>query len=117
MGSTSRLLVALAGLFLLAGTLAPAQNYIGNPVNMYTNQISVSAVNATLIEGNRARSSVTIENLGTNQVCFAGTNAVTLSNAPCLPGTVGASVTIPYTGAVWGLATTGSTTVAVMDLY
>lgn len=117
MGQNSRLLVAFAGLFLFAETFAPAQTTIGPPSNMGVAQVSVSAVNATLIETNRSRASVTIENLGTNQVCFGPTNAVTLSNAPCLPGTVGASVTIPYTGPVWGLATTSSTTVAVMDLY
>lgn len=110
------LLIAIAGA-LVTGGLARAQNTGSTSLNLGTTQVSVSNVNATLIETNRARASVTIENLGTNQVCLGSTNAVTLSTGLCLPGTVGAAVTIPYNGPVWGLAATGATTVAVMDLY
>lgn len=103
------LLVGLAG-------STQAQNTNNVPYNMVTSQVSV-LVTATLVETNRSRASVTVENLGTNQVCFGATNAVTLANGICLPGTVGAAITIPFAGPVWGIATTSTTTVAVMDLY
>lgn len=113
--------VGLFAIWVLWGLLtfllpATAQNTVNVPYNMATTQVSV-LVTATLVETNRSRASVTLENLGANQVCFGGTNAVTLSNGVCLPGTVGAAITIPYAGAVWGIAATGTTTIAVMDLY
>jgi hypothetical protein len=109
------LLAALIGV-VFAANWPHAQTYIGVPLNMGTTQVSV-ATTPTLVEANRQRASVTLENLGTNQVCFGQTSAVSLSNGICLPGTVGAAVTIPYIGPIWGIATTSATTIAVMDLY
>ena len=105
-------------LVLLLTTPAYAQYYEpgSQAQNFGTAQVSV-ATTATLVETNRVRNSVTIVNLGTNQICLGQTSAVSLTNGLCLPGTVGASVTIPYSGAVWGIAATGATTVSVMDIY
>jgi archaellum component FlaF (FlaF/FlaG flagellin family) len=112
-----RVIPALFALLLVGlGGAATAQNTINVPQAMSTTQVSV-LVTATLVETNRSRASVTLENLGTNQVCFGPTSAVTLANGICLPGTVGAALTIPFAGAVYGIATTGTTTIAVMDLY
>ena len=108
--------LVLAGALSLLALAANAQTYHTGPGTMKTSQVSVLAT-ATQVALNRARLSVTVENLGTNQVCFGQTNAVTLANGICLPGTVGAAVTIPFTGAVWGIATSGTTTVAVMDIF
>ena len=101
---------------LLSPWIVRAQTFHTGVQTLNTKQVSV-ATTATQVAINRARLSVTVENLGTNMVCFGQTNAVTLANGICLPGTVGAAVTIPFTGAVWGIATSSATTVAVMDLF
>jgi len=107
--------IGLALILLLAGPLsAPAQELKTN--NFASSQVSVLTT-ATQVALNRQRASVTVVNMGTNQVCFGSSNTVTLANGVCIPGTVGASITIPYNGQVWGIAQTSATTVSVMDLY
>lgn len=110
-----RIVTALA-LLIAFGASAEAQRE--SPVNnLGTPQVSV-LVTATQVAVARKRASVTVENLGTNQVCLGSSAAVTLATGLCLPGTVGASVTMPdYSGPVYGIASGSTTTVSVMDLY
>ena len=55
------------------------------------------------------RVSVTITNTTTTPIYLGPTNSVTSANGQLLPGIVGASLTLNYTGAVYGIAVSSAT--------
>lgn len=79
-------------------------------------QVSVGAT-ATLIAALRSgRNSITVENTGTTAI-YLGGSGVTTSTGVLLPGVLGASITLNYSGALYGITTTGSQTVSEYELY
>jgi len=82
-----------------------------------TNQITVAAT-ATVIVAARAagRNSVTITNLGTVDV-FIGGVGVTVANGHLLPGVKGASITLPFSGALFGIAASGTQAVSFVETF
>ena len=97
----------------------------GNPVgaggaaysNMTPAQVSVAATATQIVAARAGRGSVTIQNTTTTPVYIGSTNAVTTTTGILLPGTVGATITLPYSGAVYGIVGTGSATVTEYELY
>ena len=91
--------------------------YFGNSVrSIATNQVSVLAT-ATLIAAARAgRSMITIVNGGTTDV-FVGGSGVTAGTGVLLVGIKGASITIPTSGAVYGITGGGSQAVSFLEAY
>jgi len=102
------------------GTSAnPTQTQSKGSTTLATNQVTV-ATTATLVIAARAagRNAVTITNITGAQPSYYGpTNAVTAANGHFLPGTVGASITLPYSGAVYGIAVTAAQTVSFAETY
>ena len=88
--------------------------------NWAPNQATVpSTANGGIIAAARStRQSITIQNLGTT-IVWLGSQAtgLTSSNGFQLPGVIGATVTIPTTAAVYGLAASGSQAVAILETY
>ncbi len=81
-----------------------------------TNQVSVAAT-ATLIVGqNRERHSVLITNLGTTAIYIGNSSAVTTSNGQFLPGVVGASISIPTAGPIYGISSGSAQSVSYLDV-
>lgn len=79
-------------------------------------QVSVGSSATKIVGGNESRHTVVITNLGSTAV-YIGPNAnVTSSNGQLLPGSVGASISIPTSGPVYGVASTGSQTVSFLDV-
>lgn len=80
-----------------------------------TNQVTVLATSTLIVSGNNGRKAVVITNLGTTAVYIGPNSTVSTTNGQLLPGTVGASISIPQTGPVWGIAATGSEAVSFLD--
>lgn len=82
-------------------------------------QVSV-ATSATLIAAARtvapARKLLIVVNTTTTAV-YVGGSGVTTSTGLLLPGVVGASLTVPYTGALYGIVASGSATVTEAETY
>ncbi len=82
-----------------------------------TNQVTVQSTSATLIVAkNTGRKAVVITNLGTVAVYIGPNASVTTSNGQLLPGVVGASLSIPSTSAVWGIAASSTQAVSFLDV-
>lgn len=81
-----------------------------------TNQVTVGATATLIVNQNTGRKTVVITNLGTTDVWLGSSNGVTTSNGQLLPGTKGASISIPSTSAVWGIATSGTQAVSFLDV-
>jgi hypothetical protein len=81
-----------------------------------TNQISVGAVATLIVAQNTGRKTVVITNLGTTAVYLGANSGVTSSTGQILPGVVGASISIPQTGPVWGITAGGSQSVSFLDV-
>lgn len=94
---------------------AAATTPVGS-ANFTPAQVSVTT-SATLIVAARAgRTLVTVENTTTTDIYIGGAS-VTTSTGHLLPGTKGASLTIPYTGALYGIVASGSATVTEAEVY
>lgn len=124
----------LAGTLLLAGLLPAAAEKCtlvgGNGVQVEcvmntmsvgsnaiaTTQVGVAATSTLVSAARLGRNAVTVENLGTTAV-YLGASGVTAATGLLLPGSVGATVTIPTSGAVYGVAATGTQSVAVLETY
>lgn len=84
--------------------------------NIATSQVTANATATQLAAQRTGRGAITIMNLGTTPV-YLGAAGVTASTGILLPGTAGASVTIPTSAAVFGVASTGTQGVAVLETY
>ncbi len=96
----------------VSATVAPSATFNpGNPV-------SVSTTATLVVAARTGRSSITIENEGTTPVYIGNSASVTpTTSRVLLPGSVGASITLNYTGAVYGITASGSQTVSEYELY
>ena len=81
-----------------------------------TNQVSVANTETLIVAANPTRRAVIITNLGTTAVYLGNSTGVTTGNGDLLPGIVGASVTIPTTAAIYGIAATGSQSVSFLEI-
>ena len=81
-----------------------------------TNQVTVQSTATLIVAQNTGRKAVVITNLGTTAVYIGSSSSVTTSNGQLLPGVVGASISIPQTGPVWGIAASSTEAVSFMDI-
>jgi hypothetical protein len=81
-----------------------------------TAQVSVATSSTQVVAARAGRGSVKITNLGTTDV-FVGVTGVTTTTGDLLPGTKGASITIPTNAAVFAVASGAAQTVSVMEVY
>jgi hypothetical protein len=79
-------------------------------------QVTIGTTATSLLAARAGRFGVLITNLGTTAV-FLGIAGVTTVNGALLPGVVGASKTIPVTGAVFGIVASGSQIVSVEEYF
>ena len=84
--------------------------------NWPTTQVSVGASATSILSSRAGRLAVVITNTGTTAVYLGGAS-VTTANGALLAGVAGASKTIPFTGAVFGIAASGSQTVTVEEFF
>lgn len=85
--------------------------------NIATIQVVVTNGTATQIVNTRAaRKSLTVTNTG-NVAVYLGASGVTTGTGELLPGTVGASLTISFTGALYGIVGSGNQTVTAIEVY
>lgn len=81
-----------------------------------TAQVSVATTSTQVVAARAGRGSVKITNLGTTDV-FIGNTGVTTATGDLLPGTKGASITIPTNAAVFAVASGAAQNVSVMEVY
>lgn len=99
-----------------SGACAP--RVAGGANNFATSQATAATTASTPLAAARAgRVAVTITNLGTVDIWLGATTGVTTTTGTLLPGTKGASVTIPTNAAVYGVVATGTQAVSVMETY
>jgi hypothetical protein len=80
-----------------------------------TAQVSVGTSSTQIVAARSGRGSVKITNLGTTDV-FIGNTGVTATTGDLLPGTKGASIVVPTTAALFGVAGAAQS-VSVMEVY
>ena len=111
----------MAGTTDSSGAMAVVQQ---TAQNLSTSQVTVGTT-ATLILPARlsppqgttgVRYAITLVNLGTNPLYFGPTSGVTTSNGVLLAGAIGASITIPYAGALYGIGAV-SQAISVMETF
>lgn len=108
------------------GTAPSTGNYIGvnafvtdppvSPANFTPAQVSVAATATQIAASRTGRNLIDVVNTTTTAV-YLGGSGVTTSTGLLLPGIVGASVTIPFTGALYGIVATGTATVTEAETY
>lgn len=82
-----------------------------------TNQVSVTTTATQIVASRSGRRSVTVIQHGSTAVYLGPTSGVTTSNGILLIGTAGAAVTFEYSGAVYGIVSSGSVTVGYAEEY
>ena len=85
--------------------------------NGATGQATITGTATQIIGARATRAGVIITNAGTTDVYIGFNNTVTTSTGDLLTGTAGAFVSIPYTGAVWGITGGSSETVTYLEVY
>lgn len=88
--------------------------------NMATGQNASSlspAAGAQIVPARSGRRSVTITNVTGTQPVYLGTSGVTTTSGLFLAGTVGASVTIPTTAAVFATSPTAAQTLSYIETF
>lgn len=95
----------------------PAHAAMSNEItNLATSQISCASTATQAAQLRTGRDTLIIENTTTTAV-YLGGSGVTTSNGMLLPGIVGASITIHYSGLLYCIVATGTATVTVMEGY
>lgn len=80
-------------------------------------QVTMNTGPTLIIAARAGRANVTVENTGNVGVFIGPTSAVTVTNGMLLPGVIGASITLPYTGALYGVTAAGSQVLTLYELY
>lgn len=80
-----------------------------------TNQVPVLSTATLIVAQNTGRKAVVITNTSTTAIYIGNSSGVTTVNGQLLPGTVGASISIPSTSAVWGISSSSTATVSFLD--
>lgn len=84
--------------------------------NWGVSRASVANTATQLIASRAGRQAIVVVNLGTTPV-YLGGSGVTTSNGTLLPGVAGATRSIPFSGAIYGVVTSGSQSVSVEEFY
>lgn len=108
--------LALALGFTLWASASFADQYVTNPTNFTTAQVSVLST-ATQVNTNRARFATVVENTTTTAIYCGPNSTVTTSTGFLIPGVVGAAMTFPYSGPVWCVSGGSSATVTAADFF
>lgn len=88
----------------------------GGPGNLATAQVSVGTTAGLIAAGRTARQTVTVVNTSTTDI-YIGGSGVTTSSGLLLPGVKGASLTLAFTGALYGVVASGTATVTEAETY
>jgi hypothetical protein len=81
-----------------------------------TNQVSVQGTPTQIVPANSGRDAILITNTSSTAIYIGASSSVSTSNGHYLPGTAGASVSIPTTGAIWAISSGGAVTVTYLEV-
>lgn len=84
--------------------------------NFTPNQVSVTNTATQIVAARTGRATLTIENTGTTPI-YVGGAGVTTSTGFLIPGVAGASLTVAYTGALYGITGSGTAAVSEYETY
>lgn len=95
-----------------------ATTAIPSSSTLATKQVDVAITATQIVAARTGRNAITVTNkTGAQQVYVGPTSAVTAATGQLLPAGVGASITLPYTGALFGIAVSATQTVTVAETY
>ena len=109
-------------LYDAAGNIVGAANPLAvgaapSAANFAPSQVSVAATATLIVAARSGRLTITVTNMSTTAVYLGGTSGVTTGTGLLLPGTVGATITLAYSGALYGIVATGTENVNAYELY
>jgi len=81
-----------------------------------TGQVAVGTTATQIVAARTLRGSVKITNLSTVDI-YIGNSGVTTTTGDLLPGTRGASITVPVSVALFGIGAAAGASVSFMDVY
>ena len=81
-----------------------------------TSQATATTTATQVLAARNGRNAVTIENTSATAV-YLGPAGVTAATGFLLPGTIGATVTLPVTAALYAVTATGTATLAFVETY
>lgn len=82
-----------------------------------TAQVSVATTATQIAAARTGRKAITVVNVTGAQQVYVGGAGVTTTTGVLLPAAIGASITIPFSGALFGIAVTAAQTVSVLETY
>lgn len=99
----------------LGSAVIPVSQTLAGAANEANGQASLTSVASQIVGVRATRRSVAIINLDSSATIYLGPAGVTTSNGLAIPA--GQSVSIPFTGAIYGVVSTGSVSVSFMEIY
>ena len=89
---------------------------IAGPGNFAPTQVTVGTTAVLIVAARTGRATLTIENTGTTPIYVGGAGVTTSTGFP-IPGAAGASLTLAYTGALYGISASGTAVVGEYETY
>ena len=99
----------------LGSAVIPVSQTLAGAANEANGQVSVTNAATKIVDIRSTRRSVVIINLSSSVTVYLGPSGVTTSTGLAIPA--GQSVSIPFTGAIYGIVASGSLTVSYMEIY
>lgn len=89
---------------------------LGDNGNFTPGQATIGTTPTLIAAARSGRQSITVTNTGTTAV-YLGGSGVTTTTGAYLPGVVGATITIPFSGALYGIVASGTQLVTEYETY
>lgn len=100
----------------LSNLAVPTPSIVAGSASLSTGQVSVASTDTVVVASRAGRAAVNVVNHGTTDV-FLGATGVSITTGVLLAGVVGANITVPTSGAVYGITAGGTQTVSFMEVF
>ena len=95
----------------------PLNPVLSGAAQIATNQVSVKTTLTLLIGARSSRRGVIIENITGSDTVYIGNSGSSSTSGYPLPAVANASIYIPTTAALYGIVSTTTQTVGVLEIY
>lgn len=108
---------AITGAPCLVGLTTTCRWPVVGAANFTPAQISLGATAAQIVTARTGRQTVTLINTGSTAFYIGPLASVTPTSGVLIPAGVGVSITLPYSGALYGVTASGTATLNAYELY
>jgi hypothetical protein len=108
---------AATGAPCLIGLTSTCRQPVVGAANFAPAQISIGASATQIVAARAARMTVTVINTSSTAFYIGSSPSVTASTGVLIPAGVGVSITLAYTGALYGVTASGTAAVNAYELY